>query len=538
MSISVLFNGVVYEIPEVGEETDWGNDLNDYFIALAQGALQKTGGNFTLTADVNFGPNYGLLAKYFSTVSLLPATIGAIRLSFTDEIFWRNNDNTEDLGLGVNALDELTFNGVAVGSAAITSLTGDVTAVGPGAAAATVVTVGGSSAVNIHSGELLANAATAVNVILTTVFRNAAGNFAAGTITADLTGVATHAVNLTDGFGGSIPYQSADSVTEMLDNGTAGQLLQSNGGFLAPSWVAAPTTSPLTTKGDVFGFSTLNDRIPVGTDGQVLTADSTQALGLNWETPAAAPVGVITIDRFSGDSVETDFILSVDPLVEENTSVYISGVYQQKDTYSISGTTLTFGIAPPTGVDIIEVVTGSIAPLGVGTVADGSITTNKLADGSVTFAKRAPRPVGNNLGIVGAVAMSEPLATFSGSSLSFVDITNLSVTLTTSGGPVFVGLIPYGTGGVIGGFNCRYRIIRDPLLDPDLAIGGTLLTFKREEVGFNASIPASSLTAIHWDVDIAGTHTYQVQVRSEILVSTGLSESYYCADIRLIAYEL
>jgi len=44
--------------------------------------------------------------------------------------------------------------------------------------------------------------------------------------------------------------------------------------------------SPLTTKGDIFGFSTVDDRIPIGTNGQRLTADSAEALGLKWETPS------------------------------------------------------------------------------------------------------------------------------------------------------------------------------------------------------------------------------------------------------------
>jgi len=50
---------------------------------------------------------------------------------------------------------------------------------------------------------------------------------------------------------------------------------------------AADSTSPLTTKGDLYGFSTLDARIPIGTNNQVLTADSTQALGLKWATPAS-----------------------------------------------------------------------------------------------------------------------------------------------------------------------------------------------------------------------------------------------------------
>lgn len=50
---------------------------------------------------------------------------------------------------------------------------------------------------------------------------------------------------------------------------------------------AADSTTLLTTKGDLYGFSTLDARIPIGTNNQVLTADSAQALGLKWATPAA-----------------------------------------------------------------------------------------------------------------------------------------------------------------------------------------------------------------------------------------------------------
>jgi hypothetical protein len=47
----------------------------------------------------------------------------------------------------------------------------------------------------------------------------------------------------------------------------------------------------VTTKGDLQGYSTLPARVPVGTNGQVLTADSLQALGLKWATPAAGGGG-------------------------------------------------------------------------------------------------------------------------------------------------------------------------------------------------------------------------------------------------------
>ena len=45
---------------------------------------------------------------------------------------------------------------------------------------------------------------------------------------------------------------------------------------------ADPEGENLTTKGDLHGFSTENTRIPISTNNFVLTADSTQALGLKW----------------------------------------------------------------------------------------------------------------------------------------------------------------------------------------------------------------------------------------------------------------
>lgn len=130
----------MYSIPQTGEES-WGENLTSYFTAIPQGALQKTGGNYTLTADVNFGANFGLLSKYFSTRSSLPSSAGLFRLSVNDVIGWRNNADAGDLLLGVNASDQLTFDGNAIYPGGITALTGDATANGPGSVPITFATV-------------------------------------------------------------------------------------------------------------------------------------------------------------------------------------------------------------------------------------------------------------------------------------------------------------------------------------------------------------------------------------------------------------
>lgn len=47
-------------------------------------------------------------------------------------------------------------------------------------------------------------------------------------------------------------------------------------------------SDPLTTIGDLYGYSTSADRLPAGTDGKFLKADSGQTLGLIWATPVGA----------------------------------------------------------------------------------------------------------------------------------------------------------------------------------------------------------------------------------------------------------
>lgn len=60
------------------------------------------------------------------------------------------------------------------------------------------------------------------------------------------------------------------------------------------AWVAVGSSSPLTTKGDLYGFNTADARIPIGTNDQVLVADSTQALGLKWATPSSGGFTLIS----------------------------------------------------------------------------------------------------------------------------------------------------------------------------------------------------------------------------------------------------
>jgi hypothetical protein len=77
-----------------------------------------------------------------------------------------------------------------------------------------------------------------------------------------------------------------------LGKGTDGQVLTVDPTTHHLLWATPGSgSSPLTTKGDLHGFSTADARVPIGSDTQVLMADSSQALGLKW---AAGGGGGIT----------------------------------------------------------------------------------------------------------------------------------------------------------------------------------------------------------------------------------------------------
>jgi hypothetical protein len=77
--------------------------------------------------------------------------------------------------------------------------------------------------------------------------------------------------------------------------------------------------------------------------------------------PAAVSASVVQND-FTGDGVTVAFTLSASPSTKLATSVFINGVYQEKDSYSVSGNTLTFTVAPPlsSGIEVMTNETGVI----------------------------------------------------------------------------------------------------------------------------------------------------------------------------------
>lgn len=67
---------------------------------------------------------------------------------------------------------------------------------------------------------------------------------------------------------------------------------------------------PVTTKGDVFTFSTVPTRLGVGANDTVLTADSSTATGLKW----AAPAGALTLSQITSGTLTSGSELSLTSL--------------------------------------------------------------------------------------------------------------------------------------------------------------------------------------------------------------------------------
>ena len=69
----------------------------------------------------------------------------------------------------------------------------------------------------------------------------------------------------------------------------------------------------------------------------------------------------VALATMTGDNSDTTLTLPVEPINENSVQVFFDGVYQNKDSFSISGTTLTFGVAPPTGVAVEALIFTKLA---------------------------------------------------------------------------------------------------------------------------------------------------------------------------------
>ena len=124
---------------------------------------------------------------------------------------------------------------------------------------------------------------------------------------------------------------------------------------------AAGTTTPQATYTSSSGVTAHTNPIILDSAGRVpggeiwLSASpykfilntSADVLIATYDNISGIGAAAYQVQNFTGTGSQTVFTLSTASLGENFTFVYINGVYQQKNTYAVSGTTVTFSTAPP-----------------------------------------------------------------------------------------------------------------------------------------------------------------------------------------------
>ncbi len=141
------------------------------------------------------------------------------------------------------------------------------------------------------------------------------------------------------------------------------------------------STSPLTTKGDIWGYSTTDARLPVGSNGQVLTVDSAQTFGFKWAAAGSAS-STYTINvkdapyNAAGDGISVEragAISSGTATLTVTGASFVSGDVSK--TISVTG-------AGASGANLITTISGFTDSTHVTLAANASTT---VANQTVTY---------------------------------------------------------------------------------------------------------------------------------------------------------
>lgn len=183
---------------------------------------------------------------------------------------------------------------------------------------------------------------------------------------------------------------------------------------------------------------------------------------------------------------------------------------------ALPGTTLPISLDSSGVMSTGQITTAQVAP--------AAITTSLIATQAITQSLLAARPTGSTVA-AGGVGTSASLGNASFNSTPFIDM-GISVTITTTGRPVYIGFINDGTAISLCQSNAansvRVFFTRDSGVT---SVGG--YTFENGTSSF--SIPVSSFSTI--DFPTAGTYTYTAQVS---VSSVAVAFTY----AKLLVYEL
>jgi hypothetical protein len=168
--------------------------------------------------------------------------------------------------------------------------------------------------------------------------------------------------------------QDIDTALVDLKGGTTGQVLaKASGTDLDYSWVTTDDTNAIQNaivdaKGDLIGATAADTpaRLAVGTNGQILTADSTAATGLAWATPTSGSGPAYFVYR-SGSTQSLSS--ATNTKIEFNTEDFdTDGCYDSSTNYRFTPTKAGYY-----QINVSVLATGSFTSLEVNVYKNGSV---------------------------------------------------------------------------------------------------------------------------------------------------------------------
>ena len=310
------------------------------------------GNNVDLNLDAATGTDSTVQLTAGSNVSLTRNNAQEVTIASTDETYDLNA--TQD---GNNVDINLTSTSGSDNSTVQLTAGSNVTLTRNGAQEVTIAAAGGSQGITIQ------DEGTPLSTLATTL------NFTGSGVTASGTG-ATKTIDITGG--GTVTIEKNDFTGDGTDTT-----------FDASSTIANENNIQIYIDGVYQSKDTYS------TSGTTVTFSTAPPTGSSIEFMHYTTVtGVIDVDNFTGNGSTTAFTVTSSITSENKTQIYIDGVYQNKDTYSTNGTTVTFSTAPVNGakIDIVQLLAANDT-INTNQIVDSAITTAKLANTSVTTDK-------------------------------------------------------------------------------------------------------------------------------------------------------
>ena len=439
----------------------------------ALNSITATTFNGALNGNANSANSAGTATLATTATNLDGGDIGNIS-------FQVNPNNTDFLPNGV-AGTVLTSNGVGAFPSwetptpipvTVSSFSAGSTGLTPNTATTGAVVLSGTLAV--ANGGTGVTSSTGANSV---VLRDGSQNVSAVTFTGALVGNAStattatsagKATNIAGGLGGSIPYQTAVDTTALLANGTAGQVLTSQGTTLAPTWTtltpaSTPTLSAVLTAGNTATNSITLNNTGVGantikllpnngaTDPHIEISDgtTTNTIDKNGYTTRNSVQNATHYLNFSDSSstgtgaIQKTAGISCNPSTNTITATTLQGAYVATGITSLGGFDVTNG-AQITATTFQGALSGNASTATLATTATniaggviGNIPYQAGAGSTSLLTNGASGTVLTSGGVGGIPTWTTPSTT----------ATTVSVTDTNTGGTYYPTFVSSGGSG-------------------------------------------------------------------------------------------